>query len=56
MLDWMQRACVTGDDLCGMSGGDIRDELPGVSMAMRKWLKALVQQARHDGYVSVASE
>jgi hypothetical protein len=45
VLDWMRGAWVTGDDLCGMSGGDMREELPGVSMAVRKWLKQLVHAA-----------
>ena len=39
IVAWMERAAVTGDDLCSMSAADIRDELPGISLAVRKWLR-----------------
>ena len=39
LLEWMRRAAVTGEDLCGASAADLRDELPNVSLAVRKWLK-----------------
>jgi hypothetical protein len=42
LVAWMERASVTGEDLCSMSASDIRDELPGISMAVRKWLKQAI--------------
>ena len=46
IVAWMERAAVTGEDLCSMSAADFRDELPGVSLAVRKWLKKVASGHR----------